>query len=433
MKRLKDRMFSGDAGNVLKGMMTLALGSGAGRAIGFLSMPVITRIYAPEDFGVLTVFIALVSVLARLVRRRYVMALPLPRHDGMAMNLLVVSAGLIGALSAAFAFCLWMWRDALLAVLSMEQLAPWWWLLAISVLGTAIYELMSLWGTRKRSYKVMSRSSVTQSFLGAGIKIGLGFAGLRPEGLLLGQLAAQAGGLGIMWRTFGRGFKANLRHVNLRRLKLVVMRYRGFAIYRTPSQLLFNFTRQAPAFFSAAIYGVATAGQLGLALSIIAVPLGLFGTSVGRALYAEAASIGMREPHRVRKLVRKVQLQLFFVGLVPALLFFFFGVEVFDFVFGSAWSQAGEFASLVSVYLLFQFVSAPLMQAINLLDIQHMFLVINIIRVGIVAAIAGLAYSIELSAEGFVGSYAVAMALIYAVLMIWIDQRFGRAAHRLET
>lgn len=98
--RISARLFGGTSGGVFRGMMTLALGSSIGRVIGIASIPVLTRLYSPADFGVLAVFTALVAILAPLVTLRYALALPLPRHDGVAMNLLVLSTGLMLGLSA---------------------------------------------------------------------------------------------------------------------------------------------------------------------------------------------------------------------------------------------------------------------------------------------------------------------------------------------
>ena len=59
------RVFEGSAGQVFRGMVTMALGSGAAKGIGLLVVPLLTRIYSPEDYGVLSVFTALIFVLVQ--------------------------------------------------------------------------------------------------------------------------------------------------------------------------------------------------------------------------------------------------------------------------------------------------------------------------------------------------------------------------------
>jgi len=94
---LSSRLFGGPAGPVFRGMGTLALGAGVARIIGVVSIPVLTRIYSPADYGVLAVFTALVGMLVPVLTLRYGAAIPLPRYDGMAMNLMALAASLTDA------------------------------------------------------------------------------------------------------------------------------------------------------------------------------------------------------------------------------------------------------------------------------------------------------------------------------------------------
>src|SRR5690606_12731715 len=103
------RLVDKDASAVFKGMITLALGSGGARLIGLAAIPLLSRLYSPEDFGLLAVFSSMVLILAPLVSLRYVLALPLPRRDGTALNLLALSmaciflgSALVGVLLGVF-------------------------------------------------------------------------------------------------------------------------------------------------------------------------------------------------------------------------------------------------------------------------------------------------------------------------------------------
>ena len=102
----------------------------------------------------------------------------------------------------------------------MEVLAPWWGLIALGVLGTATYETLTLWATRRRAYKIIAKTNVIQSAAGAILKIALGLAAFQPLGLLLGQLLAQAGGSGRLIGQFVTEFRANWRHVRANRVRL---------------------------------------------------------------------------------------------------------------------------------------------------------------------------------------------------------------------
>lgn len=411
--RISKRFFGGEAGGVFRGMATLLMGSGIGRLIGIATIPILTRLYSPEDFGTLSVFTALVAILAPLVTLRYVLAFPLPRQEKEAMNLLAVSVALMLALSALITFVLLLWGEALLGLMSMEVLAPWWWLIALGVLGTATYEMFSMWATRCRDYKVIAQTNVIQSVAGAVVKIGLGLASLQPLGLLIGQIVAQAGGISRFLRVFFSEFSSSWHYINLKRIQKTAWRHRGFPIWRVPSQFFLVFSQQAPVVFAASLFSAALAGQLGLALSVIGMPLTLIGGAMGKALYGEASRIYLDDPLKVVRMAQMTQRRLLAIGLLPTVILILFGEEIFSFTFGAEWSVSGFFASILSIALLFQFSSAPLIQLTNILSSQYIYLLINGVRLLGVVLVFVITKYYSLSEFWFVVMYSVLNLFFY--------------------
>jgi O-antigen/teichoic acid export membrane protein len=418
--RITARLFAGATGGVFRGMMTLALGSGIGRIIGIASIPVLTRLYSPGDFGVLAVFTALVAILAPLVTLRYVLALPLPRHDGVAMNLLVLSTGLMLSLTAFFTLVLWLWGAPLLAMVSMQVLAPWWWLIALGILGTAAYELLTMWATRRRAYKLIAQTNVTQSAAGALVKIGLGLAALQPLGLLVGQVVAQTGGVGRLISGFRGEMRANWRYVGASRMHKAAWRHRGFPTWRVPSQFLMVFSVQAPMLFMAALYDPVTVGQFGLAMMALTAPLSLIGKSAGSALFGEAANAIKTNRPLVLKMCKETQLRLFIFALPPAAVLIVGGEYIFTVLFGDSWLEAGRYASLLSFFLIFHFTSAPLIQVINLLAKQSVFFAINVFRFVALLAIFSFAHGLTLESDTTVLIFSLFSAAFYLAVSLFV-------------
>lgn len=380
MSAIGTRLFGGPAGQVFRGMATLVLGASAARAAGIVAIPALTRLYGPADFGVLAIFTALVTILAPLLTLRYAMALPLPRTDAMAMNVLALSAGLMAALSVLATALIWAFGPALLGLVSMEALAPWWWLIALGLVLSGLYELLSCWATRRRAYGVIARASALQGLLGAGVKVGLGLFGLKPLGLLLGQVITLGGGNGAFLRAFWGELRAGRRAVTLRRIGIAARRYRAFPIYRLPSQFLLIFSMQAPALFTAALYGAETAGQLGLALMALALPVSLIAQSAGNAYYAEISAIGPRDPAAIRAITRNLLLRMAALALAPAAAIGLLGEPIFTLFFGADWAMAGQLAAILSIYLFFNFISNPVQHVFAVLDENRIYLYLSIQR-----------------------------------------------------
>lgn len=417
--RIGGRVFGVASGGVFRGMATLAQGTGGAQLIAVAAVPILTRLYSPEDFGVLAVFVAIVSIFAPVVTLRYVLALPLFRHDGMAMNLLILSLGLMLGLSALLGFALWTWGAPLFALFSANLLAPWWWLIVFGVLGTAAYDMFAMWGTRQRAYRLIAQTSLTQSAAGATIKIVLGLLSLQPLGLLIGHVMAQAAGFGRLLTGFRNELRANLHYVRLSRIRIVAWRHRGFPIWRLPSQFLMAFSMQAPLLFVSALYDGGTAGQFALAMTAIALPMNLVGRATSQAYYGEAAAVH-RDPEKLWHMSLSVQLRLALFAVPSTAMLFFAAEPLFALVFGDEWRQAGRFTSILAIFLLLQFTSAPLVQALNIFDKQGFFLFVNLFRVAGLITIYGVALNEAWVPENFVWAISAFLSIFYAGMSVYI-------------
>lgn len=419
MITIRNFLIGGVAGNVFRGMATLALGGTIAKIVGIVSIPILTRIYSPTDFGVLALFSALVSMVVPILTLRYVLAIPLPRHDGTAMNLLVFSAALMSAMTMVILVLLYFFSSQLLGLVSMDLLVPYWWLIGLTLFGTASYELASLWATRKRAYGVVARTQVLQGLLGAVVKIALGLLGLKPLGLLVGQAVNLSGGVGALFRAFVRDFRSNVQFVSLRRLRTVGAVYWEFPVYRLPSQFLLQLSMQAPLLFAASFYDAETTGQLGLALMAVALPVNLLGQSMSTAYHAEASKLGRRSPEQIYSITIEVLVRLGIVGALPAAIIFLFGEQIFHILFGSAWRLAGVFASTLSLYMLFQFVSRPVPHIFSIFGHNRSYMAASLNRMLIVFLVFWLGYYFELSLTNVITIYSAGLSLHYILLTVW--------------
>lgn len=423
-RRLTARLFGGASGGVFRGMATLALGSGIGRVIGIVSIPVLTRLYSPEDFGVLAVFTALVAILAPLVTLRYVLALPLPQQDGVAMNLLVLSSGLMLVLTLLVTLVLWTVGPPLLARMSMEVLAPWWWLIAVGVLGTALYEMLTMWATRRRDYKAIAQTSVTQSAAGAMVKITLGLAAFAPLGLLLGQVVAQAGGIGRLLRGFMTEFCANWQHVSSSRMRKVAWRHRGFPVWRVPSQFLLSFSQKAAIGFFALNYGPAITGQLSIALVGVTITSNLIGQSLSKSFYGELSVISGK--NEIKLVMSRIVLFVILLASPTAFLLAAFGPSITKLLLGNSWILAGEFLRYLSVYLVFSLVAVSLSSVLNKLGGQYPYFLLNLLRAISVFFIFVISAGLKLSPVETVIFFSAGMAVIQSITIAYFFIAVGK-------
>ena len=196
----------------------LAGSTALAQAIALLTSPILTRIYTPEDFGVLAVFTSFLTMLTVVATLRYDMAIPLPEHDDEAVCVLhlcfiivICSVAMVGLGAWGTGYLATSWATVVSSALYV-------WLLLIAVFGAGVYQTFRYWAVRKGAFGAIARSTISQG-LGRGVaQVGLGFLGIRPLGLLVGQVLGQILGGGslalITWRGNHQSFiRPNVRGI----------------------------------------------------------------------------------------------------------------------------------------------------------------------------------------------------------------------------
>lgn len=407
-------------GRLLKGVLTLLFGSLSARLIGLASMPILTRIYSPEDYGVLAIFAAFTTMSATVCGLRFSQAVPLPKKDVLAFNVIVLGFISIILFSISLFLILSFLADSIFNLFNAQELKRWWWLIVIASLSIAVFELFTMWAVRLKNYQLISTTQIRQSFLGEATKFVIGLIGLKPFGLMLGHFIGQSFGVGAYLKGSSAFFEREIKRVTLKRLLFLAKYYAPFVYYRLPSDLLLNLSVQAPVIMATKLYNSSVTGQISLTFMAMGLPVSLIGAAVSRVYYAEISSIGRHDNSRIRIITIQIQKKLFLLALPVAILVYLFAEKMFGFVFGGQWSTAGLFASMLAPYLLMQFASSPLMQLINVIGKQKIFLILNGGRVIGLAILYFLASTQQFIPETFIAYLSIFLFLYYSVQFIVI-------------
>jgi O-antigen/teichoic acid export membrane protein len=64
-----------------RNVAVVSAGSAMGQGLLIVSAPLLTRLYTPADFGVLAVYVSIVSILVVVASLRYEVAINVPGHN----------------------------------------------------------------------------------------------------------------------------------------------------------------------------------------------------------------------------------------------------------------------------------------------------------------------------------------------------------------
>jgi len=221
----------------------------------------------------------------------------------------------------------------------------------------------------------------------------MGLFSFKPAGLLIGQFIAQSGGVGSFIKQSLPDFIKLKSQVTKSRSTFISSYYRGFPVFRLPSQILMSLSLQAPTLMMAALFSKESTGQLSLAMVALNLPITLIVRAVSKAYYAEISSIGKNNIEKIRRITFSVQKKLFLIGFPLTIVTMFVAEYAFVVIFGNEWLKAGQMAVVLAPFMLLQFTSLPLIEAINVVGSQIHFLILSIVRVlGLIIMFVGSIY-----------------------------------------
>lgn len=346
-------------------MGSIVIGAAGGQALVLLGTPVLTRLYRPADFGTLAVFTSVVAIAGAVATLRLDMAVGLPASPADAAAVAWSAGASASVVSVLVGLVLLAGGDRLARLLGAPELADMWWLTVLTVAVFGAYQVMSSWMARAQRYAAIGVRDFTTGLTQISVQIGLGLAGWKPGGLLLGFGLARVAGAGALT---GPDSLFRQPRPTVRAMRRVVHRYRRFPLIASWSALLNTAGTYAPLVVVAACRGPAAAGLLGLAVRVLGAPSLLVVAAAARVFYGEAtAAIRDRRPV-LRQAVWANVRRLFLIGLVPSVALAASGPALFGLVFGPGWSRAGTYASILSLGNLARFAVGGVTQTLLVLQ-----------------------------------------------------------------
>ncbi|HOA82008.1 MAG TPA: oligosaccharide flippase family protein [Defluviitaleaceae bacterium] len=380
-----------------------------------LFSPVITRIYSPEEYGILTLYTSILGLIAIMSSLKYEWGMPIAENDEKAVNIMALSFMVLLIFATTIYIAFYFFGRPILALLNATKLLNYRCLIPIGVLLAGSYTIFLQWAYRNKDFGSISKTKLAQSITGNVTTVILGWLGAGPVGLILGQILRQGAGIGTLSRPFFKDSKHLLKKLDKTQILWCAKRYKNFPIFTAPSQLLNTAGVQLPVIFISSLYGSQVLGLYGLANAVVNLPMVLIGQSIGDVFYAEAARVGKLNPKRVKDLSGKLFKKLLLIGLVPLMILLFFGPFLFSFVFGHRWYDAGEYAKILAFLVFARFIFTPISRVFSVFERQKKEFMLDLFRVILVFVAFGISDYFNLSSYLAVGLYSAAMSIVYLV------------------
>lgn len=409
-----------------RNVIAVASGTAGAQAITMIFAPFITRLYGPEAFGLMGVFVSIITVFGVISALTYPSAIVLPKTETDAVGLAKISIIISLVISAIILVFIVFLGDELLDQVGWGSISSYSILIPVAILFTALLQVARQWSIRTKRFSVIAKSAVVLSFLMNSAKLAFGF--IAPSALVL-----------ILAATFAPLINAFMLILGIRRGKIfglgafkqdsaksksdLVKEFRDFPVYRAPQVFINTLSQNLPVVLLGSIFGPATAGFYSLSRMVLGMPIQLLGRSIGDVFYPRISEAAHRGENLLALSI-KATFALAVAGAVPFGLIIILGPKLFVLIFGSEWLQAGEFSRWLAVWLYSMFITTAISKALPIIKAQRFHLIFTIYKVvvrmlaiigGYVLFDSALATVISLSVFGTLVNIHFLLHVIYLI------------------
>ena len=250
---------------------------------GLVVYPILTRIYSPEDFGLLNLFLSISGILVILSTTEYYNAIVLPKEEKKAISivqvclLLLILITILTTISIGFS-------KQIASLFNTPKLAEYYWMMPIIVFTLGLWNILNYWYIRNTQYNNISSYLVANSILSSIGKICFGQAGILSGGMIYSIVIAPI--ISLSFTLFHIKNKLKLFFTfSYKEIIKEAKTYKFFPTYSLPRSFINIFAGQLPVLLLTPIFGSHHVGLWGMALLLGFTPINVITRSIYQVLY----------------------------------------------------------------------------------------------------------------------------------------------------
>ena len=415
-KSLGERIRDWKQSRFAKNFVGLLSANVAAQFLPLLAAPVMTRLYAPADYGLIALLTAAVAILTAFATFRLDWFLASSKGIRRARVFLLCGGVLVLAVSLLLLACAPLVRQAVLARFG-AAFGPLLWVVPFAVLLSGSYQMLVGWCVRSAEMIPVARGRIVAAVLSTMTGIGLGLLGYGWTGLLLMTLISWAVPLLMIAVSSWRSLSAGPYGLALQSAGRVLGQSRQRITYSGLTGIVNAAGLFLPMIVISAQYSPVEAGWYALMQRVATVPLSTISTAVGHSFWAEANQLHKTAPAQLGQLFNKTLRVLALVGLACGVACLLGPLYVGPLFGAKSWSGAGWVLASLAPYFATQLVVSPLASIVTVLGHERWLFYWDIARTVLILVALLLCHALHTGFVPAVAAFALVMAGAYLVLL----------------
>jgi teichuronic acid exporter len=342
--------------DIVKYVAVLMSGTIIAQVINLVFNIVLFRYYydAVDNAG-FSMFARIVGVGSALATARYDLAIPIAKADVHSFRLYRLSLRI--ALIASLVTALIMLFPMLFSGDFNEVL--FFVLIPFGVFLTAYYNIGTNWAIRKRLFRSISFSKVANVSFGGSIKLLFGWLGFGYIGLVIGTVAGLVVSNSWFAVTYRKASKLFTVKARSPRTRVLAKKYDEFPRVNLPHAMMDVGRDLVVAVLLVQLFSEFEYGSYEHSYRMLRMPLMLAGLAISQVFFQRSAE-RFNNGENILPMVLKAVKVLTLISVIPFGLIFFFGDDLFAWVFTEKWRGAGEYSQIMAPWFMLNFIASPI-------------------------------------------------------------------------
>lgn len=376
----------------------------------------LARIYTPDQFGVLSLFLSLTGFVAVISCFKFDVAVVAAKTDDDARKLIALGlrintiVSLLVILLSVVNFLL-----AERGLYANEKIHDWLWFIGPSSFFLTCTQLFWMWNVRSKRFNRISWVRIAEAVVNGGVA--LAAFSLGAWGLLSGALASQIISVILLLLVIRHHKEFHIFKAKNEEHKDVFGRYSEFPKINIIQGFVDILQLSLIVIFLQHTYGDKEAGLYGQCMRVLQVPMRLIVLPVAHVYFAEASD-RYRKNGDLAGFTRKTAFNSLLLGIPVTVVLLAFGPQLFALVFGEKWREAGEYARILSVWIMFDLSRAPVQQVASIVGKQRSVLIITLIGAFFLIFSLVISAYLKFSAQHALLLVGISQATVAIVLII---------------
>jgi len=407
-----------------KNTFILVIGAVIAQGIPLLLHPVLRRIYTPEDFGAMAVYLNIFGMLTIVSALRYEATIVLPKNNNEAANILSLTFIINIIFSSILFLIIIFFKNEVVHLLNFpEKYSNYLYLLPVVSSIFGIYQSINYWLIRQKAFKASTSNKIIRRTVEGIVQGILGFLKI-PGGLFIGDLSGNFANVIAGIKQVFRN-KYEFRFVSRKKIGYVFKKYIDYPKFNVLPTLLSSAATILPFLFINKMYSTEIVGYLDLSKLVLSIPLIFIASTISQVFFQQTTE-KKHNSLSIKNDVKNILYLLLAVIFIEFIVIEFLGPQLFGFVFGDRYALSGDYSKI----LIFSFVLNFIGSTFSSIFITFEKIRLNSIwQITYFAAICSLLLFKNLDIYNFLKIYVaieIVMHLIYCAMIYFIVSRYEK-------